>query len=84
MPLTIDGLRLIDLHRAQVRSTVPRRWRAKDLAALAFSARATGAVDAADEYRFVACYARGPLARCELWREVEQRAQRMARRGARG
>ena len=32
--LTGDGLRLIDLHRAQVRGAVPRRWRAKDLAAL--------------------------------------------------
>jgi len=31
-------LSLIDLHRAQVRRTVPRRWRNKDLAALYFSA----------------------------------------------
>ena len=83
--LTIHGLRLIDLHRAQVRSTVPRRWRAKDLAALAFSARATGRLSAADERRFVACYVSGPLrVDAKFWREVERRAQRMARRGARG
>ena len=83
--LTGDGLRLIDLHRAQVRGAVPRRWRAKDLAALAFSARATGALCAADERRFVACYARGALRGDEgFWRDVERRALRMARRGAQG
>jgi hypothetical protein len=39
-PVTADNLRLslIDLHRAQVRSATPRRWRDKDLAALYFSA----------------------------------------------
>ena len=79
------GLRLIDLHRAQVRGAVPRRWRAKDLAALAFSARATGALGPADERRFVACYARGALRRDEdFWRDVERRAARMAQRGAQG
>lgn len=31
-------LSVIDLHRAQIRETVPRRWRDKDLAALYFSA----------------------------------------------
>ena len=83
--LTGDGLRLIDLHRAQVRDAVPRRWRAKDLAALAFSARATGGLCPADERRFVACYARGALRGDEsFWRDVERRALRMARRGAQG
>ena len=81
--LCSDELRLIDLHRAQVRGAVPRRWRAKDLAALAFSARATGALGPADERRFVACYARGALRRDEdFWRDVERRAARMAQRGA--
>ncbi|RRV43199.1 lipopolysaccharide core heptose(I) kinase RfaP [Pseudomonas sp. o96-267] len=43
-PLDADDFRLsiIDLHRAQVRDAVPRRWRDKDLAGLYFSALGIG------------------------------------------
>lgn len=39
-PFSADSfkLALIDLHRAQIRSKVPKRWRDKDLIALAYSA----------------------------------------------
>jgi len=37
-PADVIRLSLIDLHRAQTRAHVPRRWRNKDLAALYFSA----------------------------------------------
>lgn len=83
------ALSLIDLHRAQLRARVPARWRSKDLAALAFSARAAGGLGRRDELRFLRAYAPGPLRRTlaehrRLWRDVERRARRMQRRGARG
>lgn len=83
------GLCLIDLHRAQVRERVPRRWRSKDLAALAFSARAAGGLGVRDELRFLRAYRPGPLRRTlaedrDLWAAVARRARRMQRRGARG
>jgi heptose I phosphotransferase len=80
---------LIDLHRAQLRRRVPARWRAKDLAALAFSAAAAGPLSLADRLRFVRAYADRPL-REELaengafWCRVARRAERMRVRGARG
>ncbi len=81
-------LYLIDLHRAQVRRRVPRRWRVKDLAALYFSALDCG-LSRRDVLRFVRHYAGGDLrnalaSQASLWRQVERRAQRMQRRGARG
>lgn len=81
-------LYLIDLHRAQVRRRVPRRWRVKDLAALYFSALDCG-LTRRDALRFIRHYAGGNLRRAlaaegSLWRQVERRAQRMQRRGARG
>lgn len=53
-------LSLIDLHRAQVRSGVPRRWRDKDLAALHFSALEIG-LTRRDRLRFLRAYFRRPL-----------------------
>lgn len=85
-----DGrLRLIDLHRAQCRARVPARWRSKDLAALAFSAAAAGELSVRDQLRFLRVYRPGPLRRtlaehAWLWADVERRARRMQRRGARG
>lgn len=49
------SLSLIDLHRAQIRPQVPRRWRDKDLAALYFSALETG-VSRHDLLRFLRVY----------------------------
>nr|WP_281388608.1 lipopolysaccharide core heptose(I) kinase RfaP [Litorivivens lipolytica] len=51
---------LIDLHRAQIRSQVPARWRAKDLASLYFSAWAAGLTDR-ERLLFLSCYFELPL-----------------------
>ena len=53
-------LSLIDLHRAQVRKMVPRRWRDKDLAALYFSALDIG-LTRRDYLRFLRVYFACPL-----------------------
>lgn len=55
-------LSLIDLHRAQVRSAVPRRWRDKDLAGLYFSALHIGLTER-DKLRFLKDYFQRPLRR---------------------
>ena len=61
-PVTADDFRLsvIDLHRAQVRSAVPLRWRNKDLAALYFSALDIG-LTRRDTLRFLRTYFQRPL-----------------------
>ncbi len=53
-------LSLIDLHRAQVRHAVPRRWRDKDLAGLYFSALGIGLTNR-DKLRFLKTYFRKPI-----------------------
>lgn len=60
--VTADDFRLsvIDLHRAQVRSAVPLRWRNKDLAALYFSALDIG-LTRRDKLRFLRTYFQRPL-----------------------
>lgn len=57
---TAPRLSLIDLHRAQVRKQVPRRWRNKDLAALYFSALGIG-LTRRDFLRFLRTYFSRPL-----------------------
>ena len=61
-PPTPDDLRLslIDLHRAQVRDAVPRRWRDKDLSGLYFSALNIGLTER-DKLRFLRTYFQRPL-----------------------
>lgn len=61
-PPSPDNLRLslIDLHRAQVRDAVPRRWRDKDLAGLYFSALNIGLTQR-DKLRFLKGYFQRPL-----------------------
>lgn len=61
-PPAPDNLRLsvIDLHRSQVRSRVPLRWRDKDLAGLYFSALHIG-LTRNDKLRFLKRYFRQPL-----------------------
>jgi len=56
-PIQASDLRLsvIDLHRAQVRGTTPRRWRDKDLAGLYFSALNIGLTQR-DKLRFLRHY----------------------------
>ena len=61
---TVDLIRgplhLIDLHRAQIRSAVPRRWLVKDLGGLFFSAFDVG-LTTRDVLRFVKAYFGVPL-----------------------
>jgi heptose I phosphotransferase len=61
-PLVADDFKLsvIDLHRAQVRSKIPLRWRNKDLAALYFSALDIG-LTRRDKLRFLKGYFQQPL-----------------------
>ncbi|MCY1391856.1 Lipopolysaccharide core heptose(I) kinase RfaP [compost metagenome] len=61
-PVTADDFRLslIDLHRAQTRSQITRRWRNKDLAALYFSALDIGLTQR-DKLRFLRGYFQQPL-----------------------
>ena len=76
-------LYLIDLHRVQIRRSIPRRWRVKDLAALYFSALHIG-LSRRDLCRFIRCYSGTSLATAlgeqgSLWRDVEQRALKWER-----
>ncbi|MEH6668891.1 lipopolysaccharide core heptose(I) kinase RfaP [Halopseudomonas sp.] len=61
-PPTADSfkLSLIDLHRAQIRTHVPMRWRDKDLAGLYFSALHIG-LTRGDKLRFLREYFDRPL-----------------------
>lgn len=76
-PRTLDKpqLRVIDLHRAQVRDRTNRRWIIKDLAGLYFSAMDIG-LSRRDVLRFMARYGRRDPA---FWAAVERRAQRTYR-----
>lgn len=72
---------LIDLHRAQIRSAVPPRWRAKDIGALYFSALHSG-LGRQDRLRFLRAYFGEPLRSIvlrerKLLREAERRALAM-------
>jgi len=60
--VTADNLRLslIDLHRAQTRSSTPKRWRDKDLASLYFSVLDIG-LSRRDKLRFLRSYFQRPL-----------------------
>ena len=61
-PVTADDFKLsvIDLHRAQTRPAITRRWRDKDLAALYFSALDIG-LTRRDKLRFLRGYFQQPL-----------------------
>ncbi len=77
-------LSLIDLHRAQVRRQVPRRWRDKDLAGLYFSALGIG-LTRRDELRFLRGYFQRPLREilrdeAELLRDLRRKAARLSAR----
>ena len=86
--LDLDSIRegkprchLIDLHRAQMRTKVPRRWLIKDLAGLYFSAMDCG-LTRRDQLRFMRTYCGGSLRQAlgpdlALWRLVERRALKL-------
>jgi len=77
-------LYLIDLHRMQIRSHIPSRWRIKDIAALYFSSMDIG-LTKGDILRFMRVYRNIPL-RATLkedsvfWRKVEKRALALYRK----
>lgn len=79
MPVTADNLRLsvIDLHRAQVRSAVPLRWRNKDLAALYFSIMDIG-LTRRDKLRFLRDYFAALKGRQPLRQILRDEAQLLA------
>jgi heptose I phosphotransferase len=64
-PLNYEQLKisLIDLHRAQIRSRTPLRWRVKDIASLYFSAMDIGLTQR-DFYRFMKLYQQKGLRDC--------------------
>jgi heptose I phosphotransferase len=83
--LAIDDidLYLFDLHRAQIRAAVPRRWRIKDLAGLYFSSLDAG-LTRRDYYRFITYYEGRPLrsltaAEWRLWQQVKKRGEQLYR-----
>jgi heptose I phosphotransferase len=85
-PPTPDNFRLslIDLHRAQIRPSVPRRWRDKDLAGLYFSALGIG-LTRRDKLLFLRTYFDRPLreilaSEAALLRMLEQKAARLQER----
>ncbi|MBM7061178.1 lipopolysaccharide core heptose(I) kinase RfaP [Pseudomonas sp. UL073] len=81
-PVTADDLRLslIDLHRAQTRHAVPRRWRDKDLAGLYFSVLNIGLTQR-DLLRFLKIYFQRPLR--DILRDEAALLRWLERKGAR-
>ncbi|MGK0499638.1 MAG: heptose I phosphotransferase [Oceanicoccus sp.] len=72
---------LVDLHRAQMRQQVPRRWLVKDVASLYFSSMDRG-LTRRDIYRFIKTYTGLPLRealseKAEFWQQVRKRAHRL-------
>lgn len=78
--LTEPHLYLIDLHRAQVRSSVPPRWQVKDLGGLLFSAF-DKPLTRRDLLRFIRIYSDKPLREAladqALWKAVRTRAKKL-------
>lgn len=75
---------MIDLHRAQIRPTVPRRWRDKDLIGLYFSSMNIGLTQR-DIYRFLRIYCELPLKsilsqEADLFKEAQVKANKIRER----
>lgn len=81
-------LRLIDLHRVQLRARpTPRRWRVKDIGGLLYSAQEFG-LERGDRLRFARLYSGRPLREtlrsdAAFWRAVQRRAQRLQAKASR-
>jgi heptose I phosphotransferase len=85
-PPAPDSIRLslVDLHRAQIRASTPRRWRDKDLSALHFSSLKIG-LTGRDRLRFLRTYFGRPLRdilrdETVLLTHLEREAERLERR----
>lgn len=74
---------LIDLHRSQVRRSVPRRWQVKDLGGLYFSTARFG-MTRRDLLRFIRAYSGKPLREAlsdaGLWQSARREAEKVYRR----
>lgn len=86
MPADIADIKLsvIDLHRAQIRQRVPRRWRDKDLIGLYFSSLDIG-LTSRDIYRFLRVYFAMPLREilrqeAKLFEQAAIKAQKIRQR----
>jgi heptose I phosphotransferase len=74
----LGDMKVIDLHRAQLRGRTPRRWVVKDVGGLYFSAMDIG-LTRRDLLRFIRAYSGRPLraalhSRSAFWRAVEAKA----------
>jgi heptose I phosphotransferase len=81
------ALAVIDLHRAQIRQNIPRRWLRRDLAALLFSVLELP-LSRRDWLRFLCAYRGQPLRHIlvqegAFWAGVERRALALYRKGRR-
>ena len=73
-------LHVIDLHRAQLRSRIRRRYRVKDLAGIFFSAMDLG-LSRRDALRFIAAYTpRAGALDAKMWPDVLRTAVRLYRK----
>ena len=75
---------LVDLHRAQIRASVPSRWLIKDVASIYFSSLDIG-LNKKDVYRFLRVYFDMPLREIfekheVLLKLIEKRAVQLYRR----
>ena len=75
---------LVDLHRAQIRSEVPLRWKVKDVASIYFSAMNLK-LTRRDIFRFMKLYSGKSLGITlsedkEFWQKVQLRAEKLYRR----
>lgn len=74
------ALYLIDLHRAQIRKQVPKRWIIKDLSGLYFSSKNNG-LTRRDLWRFMREYTEKPLR--DIFKKEKKYWQTIKRRGER-
>lgn len=77
---------LIDLHRAQIRKKIPKRWLAKDIGSLYFSSMHIS-LSQRDFFRFMMKYRNKPLRQIlqtekKIWQSVQRRCGRLLRRGS--
>lgn len=77
-------LHVIDLHRTQVRETIPDRWLLKDLAGLHFSSMDAG-LTVRDRLRFICCYENRPLRQVVkdipgFWAKIDKKAIKLYRK----
>ncbi|MEM9102022.1 MAG: lipopolysaccharide core heptose(I) kinase RfaP [Pseudomonadota bacterium] len=78
------SLKLMDLHRAQIRRHIPERWRVKDVASLYFSAMDIG-LSQRDILRFMRYYMQKPLKETlnrdkAFWKKVIAKTNKLYRR----